>query len=362
MGASNVDELKMQLRELGFDSRVDAKLESAIKDGIPHFTLIYKDELKEKGLYYHIYFSEKGKRDGYQITRFAIFLERQIILSHAFINGINTAALEDKLSGFDWSACRRSRDEHAVVESFRNELTILSKTEQGRKAGELLIAKYWPTDILTPLRGRNLTFDALRNTFCLYKVSPANGSWSASRAYDLIKSRMDDFSLLKDIHNCALAIEAQMVNTHANVTGRSNIVFETIQDAFFNLQAIDFRLFDRDFIVQNKLPCQLKKLNLVDTFDNVVIASKIIEFKTNPSPQETPFTITYEVNDDKSYPLDFIKEVWPDFKKSVQKQSMYEIKYFLSTYNLSGHQEKSAQEVKAKTILKKGGRHTGTRP
>jgi hypothetical protein len=359
MGTNNIDELKVQLRGLGFDSRVDAALETAFKGDLPNFNLLYKDEQKEKGLYYHIYFSKNDRSSAYQITRFATFLEREIKLSHALINGINTAALENKLSGFDWSTYRGGRENHAVVESFRNDLTILSQTKLGRKAAELLIAKYWPTDMPVAERDRYLTFDAFRDTFCLHKVSPANGSWTAHLVYDLIKSRMDDFSQLKNIHNCALTIEAEVVNTQTNVTGRSNIVFETLTDAFASLDTIDFRLFDKDFIAENKLPCHIKKLNVIDTFDNVVIASKTIEFKTNPSPQESPVKISFEINEEKMNPLDFIREVNLDVNKSFNKQSMYDIKYLLSTYNLSGRRENNAQDVKAKPPLKKGRGYPG---
>lgn len=361
MATNTVDKLKKQLRDLGFDNRIDAELETTIKGGLSQFYITYKDEQKEKGLSYHIHFSKNDRTGAYQITQFVTFLEREITISHAFINGISTSALENKLSGFDWSTYYGGRENHEVVESFRNDLTILSQTEQGRKIGQLLIAKYWPADMPVSERDRFLTFDAFTNNFCLRKIAPADGSWSAHLVYDLLKGGMDDLSQLKNIHNYALTIEAETVKSHAAVIGRSNIVFESLPVAFANLEAIDFRLFDKDFVTENKLPCQIKKINLVDTFDNVVIASKIIGFKRSTPPQESPFSISYEINDKKIQPLDFVSEVKLDINKSINRQSIDDIKYILNTYHLSAHQShlNKAPDLKVKPSLKTGRRFPG---
>lgn len=356
MGTSNANELKTQLRDLGFDSRIDEKLHKHISYNPQYFNLKYEDLYNNNRIEYYIEFEKTAQSNTYKIAYYMAVLERNINIFHDTVNGVDTARLQSALSNFDWDRYTGRKALHAEVETFRNELTILSQSEQGEKIAQLLIARFWPLDMPVAERNKDLHFDHSKNVFLLRKRVTPEEKITAQMAYQFLKEKMDKLSDIKIVHSYAVVIEVERAKSGTQLMSRTRETFDSLVDAFTHMDTIDYRLFDKDFVIKNNLFCQIRSLNIIDELDSHIVVSKTVE-TAGMETSNKQVAVTYTVNEEKIAFEDFIRKVNLTANNSMKTQSMEEIRHMLSFFKptLPRSQLNKAPVVKV-TLSKRSGR------
>jgi hypothetical protein len=357
METNNEDKLKLQLRNLGFDSRIDENLHKNISYNSQYFNLKYEDQYNNNRIEYYIEFKKTAQTNTYKIGYYMAVLERNINIFHDTVNGVDTARLQSALSKFDWDRYTGRKALHAEVETFRNELTILSQSEQGEKIAQLLIARFWPLDIPVAERNEDLHFVHSKNVFLLRKRVTPEEKITAQMAYQFLKEEMDKLSDIKLVHSYAVVIELEMAKSGTPLMGRTKEIYDSLADAFTNMDNIDYRLFDKDFVVRNKLLCQIRSLNIIDELDSQIVVSKTVEAAAMENSNRQ-VAVTYTVNEVKITFEDFVRKVNLTANNSMKTQSMEDIRHLLSFFKptLPRSLLNKSPDVKVKPPKRKGRR------
>lgn len=155
MNIQNIAALGEQLQSLGFENAGSALLKR-ICFMPDNFILSQRMEKGKDYLNFHLFFEKYSQQNAYVLMYYDAILQKETALIDLTINGINTAALEERMTEIDWKSAfdfdikkqwslevKTSWENEQKIESVIEDLRELEKLEDGREVAVGLKLKYW---------------------------------------------------------------------------------------------------------------------------------------------------------------------------------------------------------------------------
>ena len=155
MNIQNIAALGEQLQSLGFENAGSALLKRiCFMPG--NFILSQRMEKGKDHLNFHLFFEKYSQQNAYVLMYYDAILQKERALIDLTINGINSAALEERMTEIDWKSAfdfdikkqwslevKESWENEQKIETIVEDLRELEKTEEGKTIAVNLKLKYW---------------------------------------------------------------------------------------------------------------------------------------------------------------------------------------------------------------------------
>jgi hypothetical protein len=155
MNSEQEKELLNYLASLGFTGeKFAAKLQDSLKLNTPSFMVPDKISFGEEQMFFKLHFVKDQQFNAYRLQRYQATHRSPVLPEHTIINGVDTAALEERMKGQDWETYFNLQKDAADTPAIKDMLEItqlLNKLSEGQNFDgmdiqEELMYKYWPAE------------------------------------------------------------------------------------------------------------------------------------------------------------------------------------------------------------------------
>lgn len=198
MTSEQEKELLEYLASLGFEG---SKFEDALREKLslnaPNFTVSHRVAFGEELMSFKLQFVKDPQFNAYRLQKYNAMHRSPVLPEHTVINGIDTAALEERMKKQDWDIYFDPAKKAANPEAAKEmaEITmLLNKLAEGQnfdglQIQEELLYKYWPAE--------NYTSDNKRDFKICHEherdfSATEYGMCSVNGAYQVTSGRLDD--------------------------------------------------------------------------------------------------------------------------------------------------------------------------
>src|ERR1035437_9265777 len=197
----DLENLKGQLKNLGFDERIFSALEFYMQYPQQNFVLLEKQRTENERIQYTLHF-EKNQSGNYDFKSYDAMLRICPPIPDLTIRGINTKELDALMKKFDWSFDQHTEDvvherlqtpkgrtELSEIERIMNHIHRLHNSTPGKDASEKLMFKHWMD---TPYEPNVFSLDHLKQKHewkCTVNVYGTIGL-TKTQSYDFLKNTL----------------------------------------------------------------------------------------------------------------------------------------------------------------------------
>ncbi len=191
-------ELLDYLASLGFaGEKLATKLREKLQLNTPSFIVPDKISFGEEQMFFKLYFVKDQQFNAYRLQRYQATHRSPVLPEHAIINGIDTAALEERMKGQDWEMYfNRPKDavDTTAVKDMLETTQLLNKLSEGQnfdgiEIQEELMYKYWPVEnYVSNGKSDFKTYHERSRDF----VPSEYGTCNANLAFHILSGRLDD--------------------------------------------------------------------------------------------------------------------------------------------------------------------------
>jgi hypothetical protein len=155
MNSEQEKELLDYLASLGFaGEKFTTQLREKLKLNTPNFMVPDKIPFGEEQMFFKLYFVKDQQFNAYRLQRYQATHRSPVLPEHKIINGIDTAALEERMKGQDWEMYFNRPKDAADTPAIKDMLETtqhLNKLSEGQnfdgiEIQEELMYKYWPAE------------------------------------------------------------------------------------------------------------------------------------------------------------------------------------------------------------------------
>jgi hypothetical protein len=198
MTSEQEKELTDYLASLGFKGeKFTVQLQEKLKLNTPNFMVPDKISFGEEQMFFKLHFVKDQQFNAYRLQRYQATHRSPVLPEHKIINGVDTAALEERMKGQDWEMYfNRQKDtaDTPAIKDMLETMQLLNKLSEGQnfdgiEIQEELMYKYWPAENY---------FSNGKSDFKTYHersrdFSPTEyGICNANLAYHVLSGKLDD--------------------------------------------------------------------------------------------------------------------------------------------------------------------------
>ena len=225
------------LKEQGFDgAALEASLTEGISSQVPSFRIRHQLNFGEEKMRFVLRFERDLQFEAYRLTGYEATHVSAVKLKHKEVNGVDTAALEQRMATIDWANYFRwrerfgypkQRSDIAEIMLHLNQLAADSNSS-GREIQQKLIFKYWPE-----AARQDPEMQELKTVYEYSREFQAGQSkvCHANLAHIILSGKLDD--LHEHLSKCGLeALAPDLYNELAQHLVKLPDTFEVIRETY----------------------------------------------------------------------------------------------------------------------------------
>lgn len=381
---SAMENLKATLRQLGFDERIDFKVELAIGKKLPSFTVPYRIDMDRDIVFFDLCFKKIKKTHDYQLDKCDTYLLRKIDIPAIKIDGVDLAELEKRLRIIkreQVTTLSQPITDELYISIFQD-LTTLRKTSVGYQVADLFAVRYLPEFLWSEELIGRMAYNTLVERYFIRQAFDAKAITSAAECGLALSREMDGRTpKFEDVAQemnpgdqerkylvTALAMD---VKKRKKVTILGSKTFSAAEEAAALLTGMDHRLFDKAFIRQhtNKFKWALEEVSLLkeESRKPLVTLRSISLIPTTPGRGDVKRGVALAIYHPELGKVEFMRELFPATKVLASQEEISRMEQTLSQLGLVSQEKKISTKVipalggmTTKRKMNRGGRKPGS--